>query len=180
MRQSKIAKSILRYLPFIKRIQRLYLTEETAKQMMWHKMGTRIKDNQGRTKMGHPSDGNAWKNFDRKYPHRAADARNVRIAIATDGFNPYGMSTANYSCWPVFVIPLKLPPRVLMTRKTMFLSLIIPGPDYPGKNLSVYMQPIVEDLNHSWHHGTLTYDRASKTNFYMKVWLQYTMHDMPG
>ncbi|KAK1632654.1 hypothetical protein QYE76_006969 [Lolium multiflorum] len=62
----------------------------------------------------------------------------------------------------------------------MFLSLIIPGPDYPGKNLSVYMQPIVEDLNHSWHHGTLTYDRASKTNFYMKVWLQYTMHDMPG
>ncbi|KAK1678262.1 hypothetical protein QYE76_039110 [Lolium multiflorum] len=143
VRQSKIAKSILRYLPFIKRIQRLYLTEETAKQMTWHKMGTRIKDNQGRTKMGHPSDGNAWKNFDRKYPHRAADARNVRIVIATDGFNPY-------------------------------------GPHYPGKNLSVYMQPIVDDLNHSWHHGTLTYDRASKTNFCMKVWLQYTMHDMPG
>ena len=36
--------------------------------MTWHKMGTRIKDNQGRTKMGHPSDGNAWKNFDRKCP----------------------------------------------------------------------------------------------------------------
>ena len=42
------------------------------------------------------------------------------------------------------------------------------------------MQPIVNDLNHSWIHGTLTYDRASKRNFLMKVWLQYTMHDMPG
>jgi hypothetical protein len=143
------------------------MSEETTKQIMWHKKGTRID----KGKMGHPSDGKAWKNFDEKYPDKAADARNVRITIATDGFNPYGMLTANYNCWPVFVIPLNLPPRVLMTRKTMFLSLIIPGPDYPSKNLSVYMQPIVDDLNHSWHHGMLTYDRASKTNFYMKVWL---------
>ena len=31
VRQSKIPKSILRYLPFIKRIQRLYLSEETTR-----------------------------------------------------------------------------------------------------------------------------------------------------
>jgi hypothetical protein len=30
--------------------------------------------------------------------------------MATDGFNPYGMSTAPYTCWPVFVIPLNPPP----------------------------------------------------------------------
>jgi hypothetical protein len=142
--------------------------------MTWHKKGTRID----KGKMGHPSNGKAWKNFDEKYPSRAAEARNVQIATATDDFNPYGMSTANYSSWPIFVFPLNLPPGVLMTRKTMFLLLIITGSDYPGKNLSVYMQPIVDDLNHSWHHRALTYDRASKTNFYMKVWLQYTMHDM--
>jgi hypothetical protein len=49
------------------------------------------------------------------------------------------MSTNPYSCWPVFVIPLNLPPGVLMQRNTMFLSLIIPGPEYPGKNLAVFM-----------------------------------------
>ena len=130
--------------------------------------------------MGHPSDGEAWKKFDEKYKQRAAEAQNVIIAIATDGFNPYGMSAANYSCWPVFVIPLNLPPGVLMTRKTMFLSLIIPGPDYPEKNLSVYLQPIVDDLNHSWHHGKLTYDRASKTNFYMKVCCSIPCMTCPG
>jgi hypothetical protein len=80
----------------------------------------------------------------------------------------------------MFVIPLNLPPGALMQRNTIFLSLIIPGPNYLGKNLSVYMQPLVDDLNHSWHHPTLTYDRATKTNFLMKVWFHYSMHDMPG
>ena len=84
MRQSKVAKKILRYLPFIKRIQRLYLSEETAKQMTWHKKGKRYEDENGRINMGHPSDGKAWKNFDAKHPDEVADARNVRVAIATD------------------------------------------------------------------------------------------------
>jgi len=68
VRQSKIPAAILRYLPFIKRIQRLYLSEETAKQMTWHKNGKRFVDEHGQMKMGHPSDGKAWKNFDKKTP----------------------------------------------------------------------------------------------------------------
>ena len=75
--QSNIPQSILRYLPFIPRIQRLYLNEETAKQMTWHKKGTRFEDETGQLKMGHPSDGEAWKKFDEKYQERAAEARNV-------------------------------------------------------------------------------------------------------
>ena len=97
--------------------------------------------------MVHPSDGEAWKAFDLEYPEEAADARNVRIALATDGFNPYGMAATSYSCWHVFVIPLNLPPGSLMQRKNIFLSLIISGPEYPGKNLSVYMQLLVDDLH---------------------------------
>ena len=58
-------KSILRYLPFIPRIQRLYYDEEIAKQMTWHKKGKRFVDEKGQMKMGHPSDGEAWKNFDK-------------------------------------------------------------------------------------------------------------------
>ena len=40
-RQLSIPVKILRYLPFIPRIQRLYMTEESAKQMTWHKHGRR-------------------------------------------------------------------------------------------------------------------------------------------
>ena len=40
-RQLAVPVIILRYLPPIPRIQRLFVIEESAKQMTWHKMGTR-------------------------------------------------------------------------------------------------------------------------------------------
>jgi hypothetical protein len=62
-------------------------------------------------KLVHLSDGEAWTHFDVIHHKKALEARNVRVALATDGFNPYRMMVAPYTCWPVFVIPLNLPPR---------------------------------------------------------------------
>jgi hypothetical protein len=56
------------------------------------------------------SDGEAWKHFDAIDREKDEEAHNVRVALATDGFNPYEMSTAPYTCWPVFLIPINLPP----------------------------------------------------------------------
>ena len=81
------------------------MTEESAKQMTWHKMGTRYNPD----KLVHPSDAESWTHFDGIHNHKAFEARNVRVVLATDGFNPYGMLAAPYTCWPVFVIPLNLP-----------------------------------------------------------------------
>jgi hypothetical protein len=106
-RQLDILVTILRHLPFIPRIQRLYMTEESPKQMTWHKNIKRYNPD----KMVHTSDGEAWKHFDAIHREKAEEARNVRVALATDGFNPYGMSVALYTCWPVFVIPINLPHR---------------------------------------------------------------------
>ena len=175
-KQLTIPVKVLRYLDFIKRLQRLFITKESAKMMKWHKEGIRYNPK----KIIHPSGGEAWKSFDEEYPEEAAEAGNVRIAISGDGLNPYGMSSNPYNCWPMFVIPLNLPPGALMQRKTMFLSLIIPGPDYPGKQLGVFMQPLVDALHHSWYFPRLTYDRDLQRNFLMKVWLHYCMHDFPG
>ena len=85
-KQSKIPEMVLRHLPFVPRLQRLYMTEESAKQMTWHKKGKRYNPE----KLVHPSDGDAWKHFDNMHPEKAMEARNVRVAFATDGFNPYG------------------------------------------------------------------------------------------
>jgi hypothetical protein len=60
--------------------------------------------------MVHPSDGEAWTCFNDKHHEKAAEARNVHVALATDGFNPYGRMAAPYTYWAVFVIPLNLPP----------------------------------------------------------------------
>jgi hypothetical protein len=83
-RQLDIPVTILRHLPFIPRIQRLYMTMESVKQMAWHKNGKRYNPN----KMVHATDGEAWKHFDAIHREKAEEARNVRIALATDGSIP--------------------------------------------------------------------------------------------
>ena len=81
-----------------------------------------------------------------------ATRRWVSTDNTTDGFNPYGMMAASYSCWPLFVIPLNLPPPgVLFQRHTIFVSLIIP--EHPGNKMSVYMEPLIDELIKAWEEG---------------------------
>jgi hypothetical protein len=126
-------------------------------------------------KIIHPSDVDAWKYFNAWHPQKTEEARNVRVALATDGFNPYGMIAAPYTCWPVFVIPLNLPPGVSFQRHTVFLSLIIPR--HPRSNMGVFMEPVIDELIDAWVKGVWTYDRATKTSFKMHVWYHYSLHD---
>jgi len=59
--------------------------------------------------------------------------------------------------------------------KNVFLSLIIPG--HLGNNMGVFMEPLIDELIDAWENGVLTYDRATKRNFKMHVWYQYSLHD---
>jgi hypothetical protein len=81
------------------------MTEESTKQMSWHKNGKRYNPD----KMVHTSNSEAWKHFDATHREKAKEAHNVCVALATNGFNPYGISVAPYTCWPMFVIPINLP-----------------------------------------------------------------------
>jgi hypothetical protein len=83
------------------------------------------------------------------------------------------MMVATYTCWPVFVIPLNLPLGVCFQRQNILLSLIIPG--HPGNNMGVFMEPLIDELVRAWEEGVWTYDRATKTNFKIHVWYQYSL-----
>ena len=52
--------------------------------------------------MRHPTDTPAWKELDKQYPQFAVDSHNVRLALASDGFNPFGQMSNSSSMWPVF------------------------------------------------------------------------------
>ena len=53
--------------------------------------------NQGEsTKLRRPSDSEAWKDIDKEYPEFLYEARHLRIAIRTDGFNPYSLKSSQY------------------------------------------------------------------------------------
>jgi hypothetical protein len=44
--------------------------------------------------------------------------------------------------------------------------------------MGVYMKPLIDELVRAWEEGVWTYDQATKTNFKMHVWYQYSMHDL--
>jgi hypothetical protein len=105
---TKVAHKQLRYMPLTPRVKRLFLSRKIAMHMRWHKDCMDRQDGS----MVHPSDGDAWKALDNFDQNFASDARNIRIGLATDGFTPFSMTVASYSCWPVIAIPYNIP-RVL-------------------------------------------------------------------
>ncbi|KAL5647773.1 hypothetical protein ACJX0J_042128, partial [Zea mays] len=159
-----VAHKQLRYLSLTPRVKQMFLSKKTVVHMRWHKEGVRDNDDL----IVHPSDGDAWKALDMFDPDFAADPRNARIGLATDGFRPFGQMASSYSCWTVFVIPYNLPPSLCMKYEFIFLSLIIPGLDYPGKNLNVMLKHLIEELKELWK-GVEAYDVFTKQIFKLRV-----------
>ncbi|XP_043694245.1 uncharacterized protein LOC122644951 [Telopea speciosissima] len=171
--KSKVPEKTLRHFPLIPRVQRLYRSSVTSSDMRWHKDG-RIDDG----KIRHPADAEAWKDFDRQHPTFSADPRNVRLGIASDGFNPFNMKNS-YSMWPVVVVPYNLPPWKCMKQTSFMLTLLIPGPNQPGNDIDVYLQPLIDELKLLWD-GVDTYDALKKESFRLRACLLWTINDFPA
>ncbi|GJV34968.1 hypothetical protein Tco_1407445 [Tanacetum coccineum] len=95
----KVPRKVLRYFPIIPRLQRLYKSRHTAKDMIWHATGKCTEPG----KMQHPVDGGAWKKFDMKYPDLQNRTRNVRLRVVCDGSIVQQTLVRRYSMWPVLL-----------------------------------------------------------------------------
>ena len=144
--------------------------------MRWHA----VREVHDEDLMVHPADGEAWKHIDREFPHFASEVRNVRLGLSSDGFNPFGTMSLSYSIWPVILVPYNLPPWMCMKKEYNMLSLLIPGPGYPGKCLDVYLRPLIEELKFLWDVGHPTYDKYTHEMFQMHVMVVGTISDFPA
>ncbi|GJT52265.1 hypothetical protein Tco_0978422 [Tanacetum coccineum] len=170
----KVPKKVLRYFLIILRLQRLYKSSHTAKEMTWHATGKCTKPG----KMQHPVDSSAWKDFDTKYPDFAAEPRNVRLWLAADGFNPFGNLSQSYSMWPVILTTYNLPPWLCMKQSSFMLTLLIPGPKSPGKDIDVYLRPLIDDLKDLWAKpGVETIYVATGLKFNIRAMVLWTIND---
>ncbi|XP_010480840.1 PREDICTED: uncharacterized protein LOC104759628 [Camelina sativa] len=168
-------QKVLRYFPIIPRLKRMFRSEDTAKDLRWH---FNNKSTDG--KMCHPVDSVSWDQMNEKYPSFAAEERNIRLGLSTDGFNPFNMKNVNYSAWPVLLVNYNMPPDKCMQEENIMLTLLIPGPTQPGNNIDVYLEPLIEDLNHLWEKGEVTYDAFSRTTFTLRAMLLWTIQDFPA
>lgn len=116
--------------------------------MRWHAV-----DNNNDGMMRHPRDSEAWKQFDLKHTWFASDPRNLRLALTSDGFNPFGVMSSNYSIWPVVLIPYNTPPWLCMKDTSFIMSMIIPGKYSPGNDIDVLLTTFsqgVEGVMDNW------------------------------
>ncbi|RDY06303.1 hypothetical protein CR513_09720, partial [Mucuna pruriens] len=142
--KKKLPAKVLRYFPLKPRLQRLFMCPITAKSMRWHVLNSNLS-----RFLRHPRDAKAWRSFDQLYPEFALEPRNVRLGLATDGFNPYRSMSNSYS-------------------KKM-----------SGNNIDVYLQPLIKELNELWTEGVETYDSSLKELFRMRAVLMWTISDFP-
>lgn len=151
--QTGVFAKVLHYFPIILRFRRLFKSSEKAKVLHWH--STHISQD---GKMRHPVDSLTWDTINKKWPQFALDPRNLRLGLATYGFNPFKNLSTSYSSWPIILIVYNLPLWLCMSQENLMLTLLIPGLKQPGNDINVYLQPLIDDLLELWTDGVEIYD----------------------
>ncbi|GJX57088.1 putative transposon, En/Spm-like protein [Tanacetum coccineum] len=100
-----------------------------------------------------PADSQAWRTIDEKFPKIAVDPRNLRLGISANGVD---VNTGNrhHNLWPVLTVIYNLPPWLCMKIKFIMLSVLISG--YPGNDIDVFLEPLVDDLHTFFETGVDT------------------------
>ena len=76
----KLSMKSMHYFPLKPRLKRLFMSRKTASLMTWHH--NRKDDGV----MKHPADSVAWKSFNELHNKFSSEPRNIRLALASDGF----------------------------------------------------------------------------------------------
>ena len=152
-------------------LKRHYSSRHLAEDIWWH-YSKRPKEDD--------VDPEEWKRFDRLYLSFSVEPRNIRLGLATDGFNPFEKMSNSYSLWPVICVPYNLPPWKCKRPESCLLTLFIPGPTSPGKDMDVFLRPLIDELKQFWEIGVQTRDAYNGTVFTMRAAMLWTINDFPA
>ena len=170
-----IPAKVLRYFPIKDRFRRMFRSKRLAEDLCWHSSNASTDGT-----MRHPVDSVTWGQINSKWPEFAAEARNLRLGISTDGMNPFSIQNTKYSTWPVLLVNYNMGPTQCMKSENIMLTMLIPGPTAPSNNIDVYLQPLIEDLKSLWTEGMAVYDSFKKESFNLRAMLMWSITDYPG
>ena len=111
-------RKVLRHIPIIPRLQRLFRCESIAQFMDYH---ARNISEYGVLRM-HVY-GSAFREIEEKLADFKDEPRNVRLSLATDGVNPFRELRSIYLVWPIFVINNNIPPWMSIKREHIMFIL---------------------------------------------------------
>jgi len=169
---------VLQHFLVIPRLQCMLITLVMSELMLWHSQNS---SSNGLVK--HPCDSKAWKHVHEKFPTFASYPRNVHLALATNGVNPFKPTCSKWSTWPIMLLNYNLPPWLTTNFFFILLALLILGKDYVTfKNFDFYLQPLVEKLQQLWTK-VVAYDvlkPLGSRSFTLRASLLWTIHDFLG
>jgi hypothetical protein len=161
----RVSTKVAWYFPIIPRLRQLFVNKANAELLQWHTR-ERKKD----AMLPHPADGIQWRNFDRKHKDFAAEVRNIRFGLSTDGMDTFGETESSHSIWPITLCIYNLLSWLCMKRKIIMTPLLISGPVQVGNDIDVYLQPLIDDLLVLWKkEGVRMWDEFQQQHFNLRA-----------
>jgi hypothetical protein len=106
---------------------------------------------------------------------------NMRLALDTDGINPFSEKRSSYSVSPILLLNYSVAPWLTFKKYFVMLSSIIPGKHaVTGEHFDLYLEPLIEELQILWRDGILVRDAARQSYQRIKAILMFTIHDYPA
>ena len=69
--------------------------------------------------------------------------------------------------WLVVMTAYNLPLRLCTKDPYKMLTLLIPDPNPPRKDIDVFLRPLMDELKELWNEGVVVRDVPTKTSFRM-------------
>lgn len=66
-----------------------------------------------------------------------------------------------------------------MKESFCMMSLLILSRSAPGRDIDVYLRPLIDELKELWEDGIQTYDASNEQSFRMHVAVMWTINDFP-
>ena len=127
----------------------------------------------------HPVNGKVWKDFDTNFLAFASKPRNVQLGLAAGGFNPFGSISLSYSMWLVVLTAYNLSPCLCMKDSYFMLTLLILGPQAPGKDMDIFFRLLIDKLKELWVSRVEACDAVDNSIFTMRVAFLWNVNDFP-
>lgn len=175
-----IPAKVIRHFPLIPRLKRMWRSQEIARMLTGHTKHV-SHDNIMRSVVDSP----AWKhiNTDVAFNNFGADNRNLRLALALDGVNPYKLNNTNWSTWPVLILIYNFEPWFVTKKFFISLCILISGKQSPtAKNIDVFLRPLLNELLQLWR-GVAAVDFSTpeeSQRFNLRALLMWTISDFPA
>jgi hypothetical protein len=74
------------------------------------------------------------------------ELHSIYVGLYTNRFNPFGLFVVPYSCCPVILTVYNLPSGMYIRPEFIFLSMVIPGHNSPGRNIDVHLRSLIDKL----------------------------------